>query len=715
MKQAGLILALLALMGAARAEPLGNAPGGARPAPEPFSEVRYGLAIDDPFRWMEQPARASDMRAWVKAASAHTVAQLTALPERAAFAATLEKTMRAGVRFSDVKSAGQRLFYRRQDAADRVPRLFVREHGQERLLFDPTAGNTDVAAIGNYAISRDGRTVAVHVAKGGAEVGETRFIDVASARLVGSALSPIWGEFSVSWMRGRYIAYTRMATDTASVDPLQNMQAMVTQLGSGPGTSMLGSAATTGPAIDPQDFPIIAATRLSAWVVGLFSGARADSRVFVTPERALIAGRPIWREIASLADHVGDAVLQGDFVYLLSSKSNPNGAVLRRALKAGASSEPVTVLPGSDLVLTGLAATSHGLYVSAQKDGVSRLLYLANGLANGPTKGLGQPVEVRLPIEGDLSGLATDEDGESVVFGLNGWLTDHAFYRARRGEVSALGLESAGWPGALAFSTQRDEAVSADGTRVPMVVMLPKGGKPQGGGPTILEGYGSYGIMTVSPRYSPSRLAWVERGGTLAFCGTRGGGERGRAWHDAGRGVAKPNAQADYIACAQRLVQAGYTQARSLVATGTSAGGLLAPPAVLKRPELFCAVLPRVAILNPSRLEAAENGANQYAEMGDPRTEAGFKALLAQDAYVMLKDATQAPDMLLTVGLNDKRVAPWMAAKFAARALERFGDKSLVLVRADAEAGHGVGSARDSLIAEWADVFAFAWDRASRP
>ena len=120
-------------------------------------------------------------------------------------------------------------------------------------------------------------------------------------------------------------------------------------------------------------------------------------------------------------------------------------------------------------------------------------------------------------------------------------------------------------------------------------------------------------------------------------------------------------------------------------------------------------------LFRSSRLEVAENGPNQYAEFGDPRTEDGFKALVAQDAYLMLPTATAAPDMLLTIGLNDKRVAPWMNAKFAALASTRFGDKSLVLVRADTEAGHGIGSARDRLIAEWADAFAFAWNRATRP
>ena len=98
------------------------------------------------------------------------------------------------------------------------------------------------------------------------------------------------------------------------------------------------------------------------------------------------------------------------------------------------------------------------------------------------------------------------------------------------------------------------------------------------------------------------------------------------------------------------------------------------PPAVLKRPDLFAALVPRVAILNATRLGAAPNGANQFAEMGDPATEAGYRGLAAMDAYLMLAEAKDMPDTLITVGLNDKRVAPWFAAKFAARASQRFGE-----------------------------------------
>jgi prolyl oligopeptidase len=203
-------------------------------------------------------------------------------------------------------------------------------------------------------------------------------------------------------------------------------------------------------------------------------------------------------------------------------------------------------------------------------------------------------------------------------------------------------------------------------------------------------------------------------GGALAFCGTRGGGERGRAWHEGGRAQNKPNAQADFIACAERLIAAGYATPKTLAASGTSAGGLLVPPAVLKRPELFAALVPRVAILNATRLAAAPNGPNQFGELGDPGTETGYRGLASQDAYLMLADSKDMPDTLITVGLNDKRVAPWFAAKFAARASQQFAGRRLVFVRADAEAGHGVGSARDRQIAEFADTFAFLRDRTGR-
>jgi prolyl oligopeptidase len=229
--------------------------------------------------------------------------------------------------------------------------------------------------------------------------------------------------------------------------------------------------------------------------------------------------------------------------------------------------------------------------------------------------------------------------------------------------------------------------------------------------PTLLEACGGYGMSSATPTCWRDSMAWLAHGGAMAYCGVRAGGERGRAWHEGGRSANKTNGHADFIACAALLKEKGIAPLKGVVATGTSAGGTLVPLAVLQEPSLFAAMVPRVAVLNASRLGAAVNGANQFDEMGDPGTPEGFKALLAMDAYQRLATATSMPDTLLTIGLNDKRFSPWISAKFAARAQARFGDKRMVWLRAEADGGHGVGTAEGARVAQFADIFARAWDR----
>jgi prolyl oligopeptidase len=684
----------------AAAAPLANPPVTAPPAIA-FHETVFGVSINDPYRWMEDPAKQAAMTDWVKASSAATVADLAKVPERPALARLVEQAARAGVRFSDVTSAGAKLFYRRQDAADRTAKLVVREAGQERVLLDPQAGHAAVSAIGNYSVAPDGRTVAVQVSTGGGEVGEIRFVDVATGQTKGHALAPVWGELQAVWLGPGHIAYTRMADPGTAADPVQQQRVAVLATGApGPGRFVLGAGVAGAPAFDPAEFPLVQSSPVSPYVLGLGAGARSDSRIFLARAAELAGGKPAWRPIAAYADEVTGATLLGDTLFLLTTKDTPNGKILKRGAAPSASPVAETVLPEGKLVLNGIEAARDGLYVSAERDGISHLLFLPGG--RGPAR------EVVLPFDGNLSDLRADLDGGSVLFGLNGWTTSTTYYRARAGQVTAVGLASDVWPGAAGVSVRRDEAVSADGTHVPMVTLVPSGSKA-GALPTILEGYGGYGTDTISPWYSPPFLAWVAHGGAFAFCGTRGGGERGRIWHEAGRAGNKPNAQADFVACAARLESTGMTSKSMLVATGTSAGGTLVPSAVLQRPDLFAGLISRVAMVNATRLAVSENGANQFAEMGDPGTPEGFAGLVREDGYLALETAKDMPDTLVTVGLNDRRVSPWHGAKFAARARAKFGAHRLVLIRADAEAGHGIGSARDRLIAEWADTFAFAW------
>jgi prolyl oligopeptidase len=197
----------------------------------------------------------------------------------------------------------------------------------------------------------------------------------------------------------------------------------------------------------------------------------------------------------------------------------------------------------------------------------------------------------------------------------------------------------------------------------------------------------------------------------FATCHARGGGEQGRAWHEAGRSLNKPRGQEDVIACGERLVAIGLASPQTLGAWGTSAGGTIVPPAALARPDLFRAVVASVSMVNATALDRSENGSTQFGEFGDPRTAEGFRALMAQDATMLLPHAKGGPDFLFTVGLNDHRVPFWNSAKLAAAMRAQWADKHLALLRVDDDAGHGMGSGRDQTLTLRADMYAFFLNR----
>lgn len=672
----------------------------APPAAIPATETVHGVTFSDEYRWMEDPAREAEMTAWVKAESTKARAALEALPERAAFTKAIRDSSSALVRVRGVQMADGTTIFRRAEAGDKTPKLIVRDSRGERVLIDPNKVTGSVSAINNVSLSPNGKLVAVHQARGGGEVGELTIYDVGTGKPVGTPIKNIWGEFDLTWLGDDWVAYTQMAPAGAYADPIQGMRTYLKRMNDpGPGRQILGIG-SNGPTIEPKEFPIIAYRDDSDWVVGVAGGARADQRFFAIRKADLLAGEANWLTLAGLDDRVQGGAIIGDDVVSLTSKTNSSGAVTRRGLLTKAAAR--TVFEGDDrLFLTNTVASGDGLYVFGQSDGVTRLFHSASG--NPPFK------EVELPFDGgDVFDIDTHPGG-GVSFSISGWLQNLRTVSVKNGVASDSGLGSATWDGAKDFVAERMEAESADGTMVPLVVVRKKGPVPAGGMPTILEAYGGYGISTTTPGYARDFMAWIDRGGAAAYCGVRGGGERGRAWHEGGRSANKPRGHEDFIACAETLKAKGISPEKGPIGTGTSMGGALAPPAVLKRPDLFAGMIPRVGVLNATRIGAAPNGANQFDEMGDPATAEGFRALAGMDAYQMLPSAKALPPTLITIGLNDKRVTPWMSAKFAARAQAKF-PQSQIWLRADDDAGHGIGTAEEARVAEWADTFAWAWE-----
>jgi prolyl oligopeptidase len=519
-----------------------------------------------------------------------------------------------------------------------------------------------------------------------------RVIDTATGQVDPQAAGPVWGQFPAAWLDNETFLYVH-APSGAGSHALASSSLRRRRLGQADDATLLRSGGLEGLGAD-ELFHVEADNR-SPWTLVVASGAQADRRLLVARNVALGSEVPQWREAVGYARRVTTGRLLGDDLYVISQSKASNGDVRRINLVTGRED---VILPAGETVLQDILPTDQGLYISGLANGVERFFFLPRNSRTVAT--------VALPPGGSVDDLQPTADGRGVTLAHVGWLSNRSYFRVEDGRAQRLDYGAATPATLTRFEVLQEEAFSRDGARVPLTVLAPRNLPRDGRAVTVLDAYGGYG-EPVRPFYRTEFHVWLERGGVFAFCGVRGGGDKGRAWHEAGRAGNKPKAQQDFVACGERLVQLGFTSSPKLIAHGGSNGALVVGPAVLQRPGLFRGAIIRKGMLNATRIAASGNGPNHYAEMGDPAQPAGFAGLYEQDAYLWLDRASAAPDFLLSVGLNDSRVEPWFSAKFAAKALSRFGDRSRVLVTAS-DSGHAVGDTRDQMVREAANVMAFA-------
>ncbi|MFL5496699.1 MAG: S9 family peptidase [Gemmatimonadales bacterium] len=261
------------------------------------------------------------------------------------------------------------------------------------------------------------------------------------------------------------------------------------------------------------------------------------------------------------------------------------------------------------------------------------------------------------------------------------------------------------------YRSERLFATAPDGERVPVSLVYRLPLSPGERRPLLLNGYGAYGV-SFDPAFSSSSLSLLDRGFIVAIAHVRGGEEMGRAWYEGGKLLRKPNTFTDFIAAAEHLIAEGFTSADRLVVTGGSAGGLLMGAVTNLRPELFHAVLaevPFVDVVNTMLDATLPLTVIEYDEWGNPNDPAAYACIRSYSPYDNV-EAKAYPNMLVTAGLNDPRVAYWEPAKWTARLRARKTDGNRLLLRTNMGAGHGGASGRWDYLREVAFKYAFVLD-----
>jgi len=658
----------------------------------------HGTEVDDPYRWLEDDVReSSDVEAWVKAQNEVTFNYLKQLDHRESIEARLTELWnyeKIGTPFK----RGDWYYFWKNDGLQNQSVLYRQRTLQSdpELVVDPNTWSEDgTVALGSVSFSEDATHMAYSIQDGGSDWRTWRIMHLDTRRILEEELQ--WIKFSgISWTKdSRGFFYSRFPTPEEG-DAFQslNKNQMVYY-------HRIGQA---------QDHDVLVYQRPDQPDWGFNATVTEDGRYLIltvwkgTDDRYRVLYRDLLEPFAFPIDLIDNFDHEYTFVgndgpvfYFKTNLEAPNGRVIAIDIRRPA--ERREIIGESANALDQVGIVGNVFVTEYLKDAKTQIkLY---SMAGEFVR------EVTFPGIGTASGFGGKRTDMETFYSFNSINRPASVYRydILSGESQLIRQPEVKFD-PEDFVVKQVFFPSKDGTRIPMFIAHRRDLKPEGALPTLLYGYGGFNI-SLPPRFSISRLAWMEMGGVFAQANLRGGGEYGKAWHQAGTKLNKQNVFDDFIAAAEWLIKNDYTNSDRLAIQGGSNGGLLVGACLNQRPDLYAAGLPAVGVMDMLRFQQFTAGRFWVDDYGSSDHPEEFKALYAYSPYHNLKPGTAYPATLVTTADTDDRVVPGHSFKYAARLQEYHRGANPVLIRIETRAGHGAGKPTSKVIEEIADLWAF--------
>ena len=700
--RANLFLSLLATAAALMLSNVSLAEHAPDTPKKPVATEYNGLTVEDPYQWLENDED-SQVKAWSSAQNQRTRKYLDSLPDRAAIEKQLSDwyAKTSPSYFSLVSRPGI-LFAMKFQPPKQQPMLVTLASADdlksEKIVLDPNVLDTKGATTIDWFVpSLDAKCVAVSLSTGGSEDGTLHFYETATGKALPDAIAhvqyPTAGG-SAAWNAdGTGVYYTRFPRKGERPDADLNFYQQIY-------FHKLGTPDTDDTYSIGKDFPRIAEITLQSSRDGkyfLATVANGDGGDF---EHFLLGPDGIWKQITQFSDQIKLARLgRDDAIYLLSRAEAPRGKILRLPLEVPELRNAAEIVSAGEAVIEQTVPSNDALYTGDLLGGPSQIRRFDLNGKNATV--------IPIPQISSVQEMLALENG-SLLFRDVSYTAPAAWFQCSAGKTdpAKTALRSTSPVSLADIEVRRELATSKDGTKIPLNILFRKGTKRDGQNPTLLYGYGGYGI-SMSPNFDFTRRLWFNLGGVYVVANIRGGGEFGEEWHKAGNLTKKQNVFDDFAAAAEYLIKEKYTRSEKLAIQGGSNGGLLMGALITQRPDLFRAVVSSVGIYDMLRVELAPNGAFNVTEFGTVQNPEQFKALYAYSPYHHVVDGTKYPAVLMMTGANDGRVAPYHSRKMTARLIAANKSENPILLRTSSSAGHGIGTALSERIKQVADIYAF--------
>lgn len=688
-----------------------QAEGPPATSPRTVVEQYHGVAVRDDYRWLEDSSDPA-VQKWVAAQNRYTRKRLDALPGRALIQERVQAVFGAEhPRYQWIETVPGRWFVKVHRPPAQQPVIVVLapegDPTSASIVVDPNRIDpTGQTAIDWFVPSPDGALLAVSLSKSGSELGDVSVFRVADGSTLDDRIARVNGGTAggdLAWTPdslGFYYTRYPRAEERVREDLAFYQQVYFHELG----TPESSDRYEIG-----KDLPRIAENQLEVDALGrvlltVQNGDGGDLAHYLRDEKG-------WRQLSRF----GDGLIQVTFIpsqrdlLAITRERSANGEVVRIDAATLNRAAARSIVPAGEHPLVTdfwgdrtLLVTDRDLYLTYQLGGPTLVRRFDH---------TGAPLPLELPLSlASFVGLTHDGTGR-VLVQAESFLEPPAWYRldeARAGfSKTQLGDRAPFDP--APYQAVREFAVSKGGTRIPINILAPKDLKLDGVRACVATGYGGYGV-SLEPHFRPGSGLWLERGVIYAVANLRGGGEFGEAWHRAGNLTNKQNVFDDFAAVLRHLAERGYTSPARLGIIGGSNGGLLMGATLVQHPELVRAAVSFVGIYDMLRVELSPNGAFNVTEFGTVKDPVQFRALRAYSPYHNVKDGVHYPPVLMLTGDNDPRVEPMQSRKMVARLQAATASRAPILLRTDADTGHGNDSKLDARIREQVDVQAFMLD-----
>lgn len=602
---------------------------------------------------------------------------------------------------------GEYFYYTRTEEKEQYPFFCRRKgslHAPEELLLDQNAlvEGSEFCSIGAFTVSPDGTKLAYSMDLQGSEVYTLYVKDLTSGSMYPEEIHNIFG--SVYYRNGVEWANDNQTLFYLSLDhSYRSHQLFRHKIGTDPATDSLIFHEK-----DDTYGLSIYKTRSKRYIMTYHYNTVSPETRFLPadePQAELKVLRPREHGIEYYATHHGDSF------FMIINENAQNFKLMKAPVSALVEENWQELIPNrTDVLIEHIDLFEDYIVLQERKDGLKQLrISDIDGTSNVQHVSFPEPafdVSLENNPEFKTNFLRFKYSSLITPFSIVDFHMDTGEWELKKEDQIPSGYDKS------QYVTERIYATASDGARLPISMAYKKGIEKDGTNPTLLYGYGAYGASSEAA-FNANIISLFDRGFVFAVGHVRGGSEMGRTWYEEGRLLNKKNSFADFIACAEHLIEVGVTSREKISIMGSSAGGLLVGACMILRPDLFKAVICKVPFLDVIASMSDPTiplTTLEYDQWGNPADKKAFDYMLSYSPYDNIRPI-EYPDILLTAGFNDPRVAYWEPAKFAARLRDVKKGEAVVFMQTNFNAGHAGASGRYDFLKENMLDFAFLLDR----